>query len=125
MVDRAGVRAPPPQRHVEGVTDKFAAEVIGDGPADDTATERVDDDGQVQDAVPAPLLGHIGDPEAVWRVDPEPTLHEVVANVSFGIANGHTFPAASVYAPCRTAWRMSRSTRCGHTTFGRVLGPHS
>ncbi len=52
VMDEACARATPCDGHVEGVEDELGAQVAGHRPADDPAAEGVDDDRDVEEALP-------------------------------------------------------------------------
>jgi hypothetical protein len=51
-----------PDRHLQRLDDEFGAHVLGHRPADASSAEGVDDDGQVELALPRGDLGEIGHP---------------------------------------------------------------
>jgi hypothetical protein len=54
-----------PDGHVQRIQDEARSKVVGHRPADHTATERVDDDGQEQEAGPGWDVRDVGHPELV------------------------------------------------------------
>jgi hypothetical protein len=67
-----------PDRHLQRVDDKLAAEVIGDRPADDATGERVEDDREADLAGVSRVLGDVTDPEPIGCVHGEAAVHEIV-----------------------------------------------
>ena len=59
-------------------TTSSARQVIGDRPAHDTATEGVDDDGEIDPALTGRVLGDVLDPQPVGAVGAELAVHEIV-----------------------------------------------
>jgi len=56
----------------------LGAEVVGHRPAHHPSTKGVDDDRDVEPAVPAPLLGDVRDPQPVRLGRPEVPLDQIV-----------------------------------------------
>jgi hypothetical protein len=56
-----GAARPRRDRHLQGVTDERGAHVAGELPADHAAAVDVDDEGQVDQALPAAQVGEVGD----------------------------------------------------------------
>lgn len=77
-VDDGAIRAELPAGHLLGVDDQFGADVVGDRPAHDLATERVDDRAAVDPSVRRAMLGDVGEPDPVRRFGGEPPLDQVV-----------------------------------------------
>ena len=67
VVHEAGVGEAATARHLQRVEAELGAHVIGDRPADDAAREQVEDDGEVQPALPRPHVRDVGRPHAVRR----------------------------------------------------------
>ena len=53
------------QGHIQGVCDQLASQMVGHGPADDTATEGVYDHGEIEEAHMGRHVGDIGYPQPV------------------------------------------------------------
>jgi hypothetical protein len=66
-----------PDRHLERLDDELGAHLLGHRPADAAATERIDDDSQVELALPGRDLGQIGYPEPIRRLRREVAAHEI------------------------------------------------
>jgi hypothetical protein len=63
--------------HLERVEDELGAHVRRQLPADDHPRVAVEDEGQVEEAVPGPEVGEVADPFLVRRRRAEVALHEV------------------------------------------------
>lgn len=77
-------RAAPPEGHLDGVDDELGADVVGDGPPDDAAAERVEHDGQVHLALAGRVLGDVHHPQPVRSGRVEGPVHEVLAGSAPG-----------------------------------------
>ena len=66
-----GAAASTRQSHAQRVEDEVGAHVIGELPANDPAREDVDDEAEVDHALPAANVGEVRDPEPVGAVGAE------------------------------------------------------
>lgn len=73
-----GLRAAPPDRHLQGVDDQFGAHVVRDRPAHDFAGEHVEHRGAVDLACPGGVLGDVGALQQVRAGGDELALHQVL-----------------------------------------------
>jgi hypothetical protein len=87
-----------PDGHLDCVDDELTADVIGDRPAHDSAAERVEHDREIHLAGVGRVLGDVHHPQAIWCIDVEDTIHEVVGQVVLWI----TSRAAPVATPIDT-----------------------
>ena len=110
--DRSLGWPPAPGGHVDRVGDELGAHVIGDRPAHDTTTPGVDDDGEVDPALTAAVLGDVLDPQAVRAVGSELAMHQIIrarigrpgAGATLrAAAAGDTVQAAFAHQPWRPA----------------------
>lgn len=78
VMDHPLARTAVPDRHLERAHDQLGAQVISHRPTDHPATEDVEDDGQIEKALP---LGRdvrdVRNPEVVRRVDGECALDQI------------------------------------------------
>ena len=65
------------QRHSERVEDQVGTHVAGELPADDHPAVDVEDEREEQQALPAPQIREIADPQPVRRLGGEVTLDEI------------------------------------------------
>src|SRR5215207_9346420 len=65
------------QRHLQRVGGQFCALVIGKRPAHDASAERIQDDSQVQPALPRADVGDVREPDAVGRRRVEVAAHQI------------------------------------------------
>ena len=77
MVNEANSWSSTDQRHLQRVGGQFSAQVIGERPAHDPSAERIQDDGQVQPALPRADVGDVREPDAVGRSRVEVASHQV------------------------------------------------
>ena len=91
-------RASPPDGHLHSVDDELGADVVGDRPTHDPTAPRVDDDAQVELGFVGGMLGYVHHPQAVWALDVELTLHEIIGRCGIGVAPGAAPPLAPVDA---------------------------
>src|SRR5687767_4348865 len=77
MVDQTGLRLP----HSEGLAECFESQLpmqaIADGPPYDAAGKQVDDDGQIQPALPGPYVADIGAPLLIGALGREVLAEQV------------------------------------------------
>lgn len=104
-VDDGAIRAALPAGHLQGIDDQFGADVVGDRPAHDLATERVDDRAAVDPAVRRAMLGDVGEPDPVRRVGAELPLDQVVMGgrvraVALLAAVADPVDAGAAHQPC-------------------------
>jgi hypothetical protein len=67
------------ERHPQRVEHEVRAHVARELPADDRATECVDDEREEDHALPAAQVGQIGQPQLIGTLGAEVALHEVRA----------------------------------------------
>jgi hypothetical protein len=72
-------------RHLECVEDEVGAHVRGQLPADDDPAVAVEDEGQVEEAVPGPEVGDVADPLLVRRRRCEVALQEIAGALDRGL----------------------------------------
>ena len=65
------------QRHVQGIEHELGVQAGGHRPADDAAAERIECDGQVEEAGPRRNVGDIGHPQHVRARRLELAVHPV------------------------------------------------
>jgi hypothetical protein len=87
-----------PERHLQGVNDQLRAQVVGDRPANDPAGEHVQDDGEVDPALAAAVLGDVGDVEPIGLVGGEPPLHQILGGLCSLVAAGAAAQPTPVHA---------------------------
>ena len=66
-----------PQRHLERIEDEVGAEVVGELPADDHPRVNVEDERDVQPALPRRHVGDVGEPQLVRSLGDEVALDQV------------------------------------------------
>jgi len=72
-----GAAATAGQRHPQRVQDQRGAHVAGQLPADDPAREDVDDEAEVDHALPAADIGEVRDPEPIRLLGAEVAVDEI------------------------------------------------
>src|SRR5712691_10059159 len=85
-------RPPLPERHVERREHEFGSQVLSHAPADDSATEGIEDHRQVEEPGPRRDVGNVGDPELVRGICTELPLHEIGGRLCITIAHGRGDP---------------------------------
>jgi hypothetical protein len=65
---------------LERVDDELGAQIVLERPADDAAAEAIDDDCEIEPALPSAQVGDVGDPQPVRGRRREVALHEVVGD---------------------------------------------
>jgi len=117
VVDGPGVGAPCPHGHVQGIADDLGSQVIGDGPAHHPAAEGVEHHGQVELALPAAVLGDVGDPQPVRLAGGEAALHQVVGGCLGVVPAGAALAPAPVHAdqPSGGHEALDAGAPTGHT----------
>jgi hypothetical protein len=78
MMDEAWQRSSARQRQLQRRGGKVSPQMIGDCPADDLVGEGIEDDRQVQPALPGADVRDVGHPDLVWRHRTELSLHQVL-----------------------------------------------
>ena len=71
MVDQPGQRTPRQKRSAESSQGQIPMQTITNRPADDTAGEEVDDDGQIQPSFAGPDIGDVCSPLLVRPRSPD------------------------------------------------------
>jgi hypothetical protein len=79
-MDETTLRPSALQCLLERVDDELGAHVVLERPADDAAAEAVDDNGEVEPALPGAQVGDVGDPQPVRRRRLEVTLDEILGD---------------------------------------------
>lgn len=69
-----------PHCHHDRIENDLTMDRRARGPADDLAGEQIDDDGQVEPALPSPNVGYIRDPGPIWASDRELPLENIRDN---------------------------------------------
>jgi len=77
MVDQAGQRTPRQKRSAESSQGQIPMQTITNRPADDTAGEEVDDDGQIQPSFAGPDIGDVCSPLLVRPLGREVLIDDV------------------------------------------------
>jgi hypothetical protein len=85
VCDQAGSWSAEALGHLERVEDELGAHVRRELPADDRAAVAVEDEGQVDEAVPGADVGQIGDPLLVRAGRREVELQKVVGAFGCGL----------------------------------------
>ena len=102
--DRTLGWASAPGGHVDGVGDELGAHVISDRPAHDAPGPGVDDDGEVDPALTAAVLGDVLDPQAVRAVGSELAMHQIIRAHVEGPGAGAALRAAAASHPLEAAF---------------------
>ena len=83
--------------HIQGISDQFASQMVGHGPADDAATEGVYDHREIEEAHTGRHVGDIGYPERVLGFDREVSADQVRRLPSIFRSRGGTHGSAARY----------------------------
>ena len=109
---------PADDRHAERVDDQLGAHVLGDRPADDQPGVGVHDRRAVHLALRRRVLGDVGEPQPVRRVDRELAVDQVVARSGGRVAHG------AAAAPCAGRGPGCRPrASAGRPACGSPAGP--
>ena len=85
MCNQAGIGSPQAVSHLERVEHQLGPHVRCELPADDLAAVAVEDEGEVDEAVPGADVGQVGDPFLVRPGRGEVTLQEVAGPLGGGL----------------------------------------
>src|SRR6266511_4602337 len=100
------------QCHGECGRGQFGAQVVGHGPADHCAAVGVDDDRQVQPALPRADVGDVAEPFLVRCAGGEVALHEIL-DLHFWISDGRS---------TEPTWRPTHQTSLAHEASNALAG---
>ena len=90
--DQSRIRSAQAVRHLERVEHQPAAQVSRELPPDDHPAVTVEDEGQVDEAVPGPHVGDVGDPLLVWPRRREVPLQKVAGPLERGLVRDRRVP---------------------------------
>ena len=104
-------RAAVGERHPQRVDDERVAHVRGELPADHAPAVDVDDEREVQDAVPAAQPREVADPQPIGRLGAEVALDEIRRPGRVGVRRPWCATACrGAWRPGCPRWRISRWT---------------
>jgi hypothetical protein len=86
--NQAGIGSAQAVRHLERVEHELGVHVRRELPTDDHPAVAVEDEGEVDEAVPGADVGHVGDPLLVRTVRAEVALQEVAGPLGRGLVGG-------------------------------------
>jgi hypothetical protein len=92
VMDQSWHWSPCSQRHLESIGGQLGPEMVSHGPADNLAAVRVEDDRQVQPALPGADVGDIAEPLLVGSRRDELPLHQIL---KLDLLVGHRCPTKS------------------------------
>src|SRR5215210_898884 len=93
-MDEPALGTPALQRLLERVDDELSAEMVLERPANDATAVAVDDDREVQPALPAAQVGDVGNPQPVRRRRMEVALDEIVGDTNARDADRRAAPTS-------------------------------
>lgn len=115
---RVWLGSPPPDRHVQRVSDQFGAEVIGDRPTDHPPGPRIDDRCQEHVAFLAPMLGYVSIPQPVRSIDGELTIDQLLIGEA-------RYVSGETGEPHSPVCRQGEATASARTQFPAAQGVQS
>ena len=107
-----------PDRHVHRLQDECGAQMIRHRPANHTATEHVDNDGQIQETRPCGHVGDVGHPEFVRMLRPEISINQIRSRTGIAIPNRRPSPFAAAGALQTGRFHQARHPLPSHVVSG-------